>query len=279
MLCWKKTHLFLIYLIKSNEILPLKRSVQTMSLTTLLVFVCPKCILCVGSLMSSLEVNYIYFINTLPSFFLQELSCASKLMVIPHAWLLAVVCESRADVLWENTNYIKCSCKACPFKQVSEKEMNNLQFIDGCSRNSKLKTFYWVSLHIHNIKFLLVRAPEIHLQMNTNTLSICLTKFPMSKIQHEGSVCNHARCLLKPDLAFSAYKVFFPLHSSPSLNQGTLISGYLLCVGRGCDSQQRRPEVWWKLGSYSGDLSPLVSWRWLFRAVCVWTINLHQASA
>lgn len=72
---------------------------------------------------------------------------------------------------------------------------------------------------------------------------------------------------------------FFPgTELSKSVPGNSDLWVFTLC-GKGLLLHQLRPKVWWKLGSFTGDLSPLVSWRWLFGAVCVWTINLHQAPA
>ena len=68
-----------------------------------------------------------------------------------------------------------------------------------------------------------------------------------SRVPFEGSVCNCACCLSKPNLSLAYRVFFFPVQSSPSLYQGTLISRYLLCVGRGCFSTnwgQRFDENW-----------------------------------
>lgn len=99
-----------------------------------------------------------------------------------------------------------------------------------------------------------------------------------SRVPCEGSICNCARCLFKPDLS-AVYGVFFPgAELSKSVPGNSDLWVFTLC-GKGLLLHQLRPKVWWKLGSFAGDLSPLVSWRWLFGAVCVWTINLHQAPA
>lgn len=100
------------------------------------------------------------------------------------------------------------------------------------------------------------------------------------------ALSNCLKCILtrfEPDL--SAASRAAP-HINPTPRYRALQSvpgnsdlGVFTQCGNGLRLHQRRPKVWWKLGIFAGDLSPSVSWRELFGALCVWTINLHQAPA